>query len=189
MDNERQAEEENEPPPPPSAGLPYRISSDMNLDGRYEESVLELTKTELRNISGDTVRLRISLEEVDFVLCTEFVGNGLLQAQLRDGRQVPIIRYSKPLSERFEEVEDEINALLKLKDLDPDAGIASGKAPARKAEATYQFKLGPHKGALPPELGARLDLVLDVLADRRMTKDPVVLAEAMCDLLESADAT
>jgi len=138
MENERQAEEENEPPPTPCAGLPYRISSDMNLDGRYEESVLELTETELRNICGDTVRLRISLDEVEFVLCTEFVGNGLLQAQLRDGRQIPVIRYSKTLSERFEEVEDEINAILGRELTDDEKEEQRGPEAPAEGKLTYR---------------------------------------------------
>ena len=113
MAQEKTSKEEAEPPPPGSASaLPYRIAADMDLEGRFRESVLEITRRGVRSISGGRVRCQLPLSNVEFVRCTEFVGNGMLQAHLRDGRVVPLLRYSKTLSERFEAAEAEINRLL-----------------------------------------------------------------------------
>ena len=90
----------------------FTLTSDMNLEGRYEESVLLVTPTEIRTVCNGKVEARYAREDIEFVLCAEFVGNGQLDAELRDGRRVHLIRFSRTLSERFEEAEEEINRLL-----------------------------------------------------------------------------
>ena len=84
----------------------------MNLEGRYEESRLVVTPTEILVETDGEIETSYDREQIDFVLTHEYVGNGQLQAQLKDGRQVPLIRYSKTLSDQFEEAEKRINELL-----------------------------------------------------------------------------
>jgi len=112
MQDKNNPENEGKPPPGGRPGKPYHVSSDMDLDGRFQDAVLEMTDEEIRTSSGGSVRVRLALEEVELVRCTEFVGNGMLQARLRDGREVPLMRYSKRLSEQFEEAEKLINQRL-----------------------------------------------------------------------------
>ncbi len=90
----------------------YSVKSDMTLGGDYEESVLEVTGAEIRARSLSGEQISVDRDEVEFVICRDYVGNGQMEAQLSDKRQVPLIRYTQTLSERFQEAEEHINEML-----------------------------------------------------------------------------
>ncbi len=90
----------------------YRVVSDMTLDGDYAESALEVTDTELRTVSGGEVVASVRREDVEFVICRDYVGNGQMEARLSADRQASLIRYTNTLSERFREAEEHINGML-----------------------------------------------------------------------------
>ncbi|MDP6438258.1 MAG: ABC transporter transmembrane domain-containing protein [Candidatus Brocadiia bacterium] len=111
----------------------YRINSDMDVDGRYEHTALEMTDTELRRVAGEEVRERVACKDVDHVRCVEFIGNGMLEAWLHDGRTIRLIRYSKSLSDYFEKAEAEINTRLgrELTEEEQEKKAADGAHEAR----------------------------------------------------------
>ncbi len=90
----------------------FSVISDMTLDGDYEECILEITENEIRTVSESGVQAHIDINNVEFVICKDYVGNGQMEAQLTDERQIPLARYTKTLSERFQEAEKEINNIL-----------------------------------------------------------------------------
>ncbi len=139
MDEKQNDEQEKQPPPARGPGDSYRVVSDMNLDGRYEKSTLEMTYSELLSRSDGKLQVRLLLDEVEFVLSSEYVGNGVLEAQLNDGRRMALIRYSKTLSERFEEAEHEINKRLgrELSEDEKAQQHADGRAP-KEVKLTYR---------------------------------------------------
>ncbi|MFP4029088.1 MAG: ABC transporter ATP-binding protein [Candidatus Brocadiia bacterium] len=84
----------------------------MNLEGQYEKCVLNVTDDAIFSVCECGVEEKVALSSVEYVVCAEYVGNGRLEAHLKSGRQVPLIRYSKTLSDKYEKAEDEINKLL-----------------------------------------------------------------------------
>lgn len=90
----------------------YKVKSDMNLGGNYVNSWLIVTPREIHVVSDGDLKVRYSRDEVAYVHSADYVGNGLLEGELQDGGQVPLIRFSKTLSDQFEEAEGEINRIL-----------------------------------------------------------------------------
>lgn len=86
------------------------LASDMNLKGEYEETLLDMNEEWIRSWSSDgRVVVSIHRNEVEYVLCRDFVGNGQIEAVLKDGRSMSLIRYTRSLSARFQEAEEKIN--------------------------------------------------------------------------------
>ncbi len=90
----------------------YEIESDMDLEGQYVTSWLIVIPEEIHVVSDGDLKASYDRENIAYVHSTDYVGNGLLEARLQDGGQVPLIRFSKTLSDHFEEAEDEINSIL-----------------------------------------------------------------------------
>ncbi|MFW6457622.1 MAG: ABC transporter transmembrane domain-containing protein [Planctomycetota bacterium] len=90
----------------------YSIESDMNLEGRYEKSCLKITEDEFLIQTDGELEARYNRDDVAYVVSSDYVGNGQLEAQLKNGGEVPLLRFSKTLSDQFEEAEEEINHLL-----------------------------------------------------------------------------
>ncbi len=93
--------------------IEYRVASDLTPGGAYGETILELDQEELRSRTADGLAtVALPRRQVRCVACRDYVGNGEMEAWLEDGRRVPLIRYTKSLSDRFAEAEDSINQIL-----------------------------------------------------------------------------
>ncbi len=86
-----------------------RAVSDLLPDGSYGEATLEMDGERLRVFEARGGIAELPLARVQFVQCREYVGNGELVAELRDGPRQVLLRYTKTLSARFEEVAETIN--------------------------------------------------------------------------------
>lgn len=135
------------PPPGPGAEGAYLVRSDMDLQGHYGDCLIEMGPVHLRSLSDGVECARVAAEDVDYVRSVEFVGNGMLEAHLHDGRTVPLARYSKTFSERFEEAEQEINRRLgrelseKEKEGKPGEGPREPKLSYRCPNCGYPLNL------------------------------------------------
>ncbi len=101
-------------PDPSAAGIDvqYRAWSDIDLDGNYREAVLEVTADEILTRTPAGLQASVQRSAVEFVICKDYVGNGQLEAKLHGGQRVPLIRFTKTLSGRFEAAEERINRML-----------------------------------------------------------------------------
>ncbi|MFW6279848.1 MAG: ABC transporter transmembrane domain-containing protein [Planctomycetota bacterium] len=97
---------------PDEEGTDYTCRSDMNLQGQYEDARLVITSDEIRSECSGEIEARHDRDEVEYVFITQYVGNGQLEARLKDGREVPLLRFSKTLADQFEEEQEEINSIL-----------------------------------------------------------------------------
>ena len=123
----------------PANRVLYETVSDMDLDGNYRETQLVLEDGQVYGRSDDRIYVRLPLDQIQSVHCTEFVGNGILQARLRDGRQVRLIRYSKTLSETFEEAAKRINLALGLDPVQTEEQRPDTKSgPPREVKLSYR---------------------------------------------------
>jgi ATP-binding cassette subfamily B protein len=98
------------------AGTPIRavVYSDLLLSGRFGRSRVVLTDGEIVVAAGRERPTRLPLEKVASVQCREFVGNGLLEAGLRDGGRIELARFSRTYVEAFQEFAREANQALGL---------------------------------------------------------------------------
>jgi len=90
------------------------VASDLLSTGRYGHRRLLLCEQSLAVVEAGAVDKRVALGQVVSVQCREFVGNGALEVRLEDGRRVELIRYSRTVSEPFQEIADRVNAVLRV---------------------------------------------------------------------------
>ncbi len=88
------------------------VYSDLLFSGRYGRSRLVLCDDEVLVFQHDKQDKCIRLEKVGSVQCRDFVGNGLLQVRMKDGRRMNLIRYSKTVADAFQEIAERINRML-----------------------------------------------------------------------------
>jgi ATP-binding cassette, subfamily B, bacterial len=109
----------------------YRELSDIDLNGNYRVAVLEMDDDEIRSRTPDGLQARVQRADVEYVVCRVYVGNGQLEAQLRTGRRIPLIRFTKTLSDRFQAAAETVNQRLGRRpthDAREKEGLADGPA-------------------------------------------------------------
>ncbi|UCH33230.1 MAG: ABC transporter ATP-binding protein, partial [Armatimonadota bacterium] len=93
-------------------------AGDVMPDGRFDVSWLVVTNRRLAVLEFDEedddvlVRRELGLDQLDAVEFEHYVGGGLLNA-LRDGERTELIRFSRTLSDLFEDARDQITAQLR----------------------------------------------------------------------------
>jgi len=90
------------------------VYSDLLYSGRYGRSCLVVCQDEVLVLEEDGRRRRVRLDKVASAQCLEFVGNGLLQVRMKDGRRASLVRYSKTLADAFQEIAARINRMLEV---------------------------------------------------------------------------
>ena len=90
------------------------VESDLLSTGRYGASALLLTRQRLLAVEDGKIRHDIELSTVASAHCRDFVGNGVIEARLKEARRVELMRYSKTHAEAFRELADRINKLLSV---------------------------------------------------------------------------
>jgi len=80
--------------------------------------------------------------------------------------------------------EAELDALLKVREINPDETQRVIGGHAERKVLPYAFQVGPHKGELPPVLAERLEFLWDLAAERLRTSDAVPVVEAWCEAIE-----
>lgn len=130
------------------------VYSDMLFSGRYGEGVLVQTDHELISIdeSGE-IQARVSIDQIESVFCKNLVGNGILEAMHPNRERTDLIRYSRTLTEPFEQFAQRINREL---------GIAVEQQEAQEEEAAKQAGVRKeHKTARCPKCGHPLQHASD----------------------------
>jgi len=97
------------------------VYSDLLFSGRYGHSRLLLTGEQILVIEGGEIVQSVRLDEVTSAYCRDFVGNGLLEVHLNNGRRLEMIRYSKRMSDPFQEVASRVNKELHLSEDEMEA--------------------------------------------------------------------
>ena len=90
------------------------VDSDLQSSGHYGRSRLMVCDDQLVVEENGQETKRVSLGKVASACCRDFVGNGMLEVRTRDGRRVELIRYSRTMSDSFQEITEQINQSLEV---------------------------------------------------------------------------
>lgn len=84
--------------------------------------------------------------------------------------------------------EAELDALLRVREIDPDEAKPAAGGHAGRKDKPYLFQVGPHKGELPPALAQRLERAWEATASHLRTSDCVPVVEEWCAAIEEGVA-
>ena len=89
------------------------VYSDMLISGTFGPGVLVQTDSEFVCVDeDDKILKRVSMDAVESVHCRNLVGNGILQALGPGKQRIDLLRYSRTLTEPFEQLTRRINSEL-----------------------------------------------------------------------------
>ncbi|MFW6163866.1 MAG: ABC transporter transmembrane domain-containing protein, partial [Planctomycetota bacterium] len=115
------------------------VDSDLLASGRYGRSRLLICDDELLVTEDGELEKSVALGRVASVHCRDFVGNGVLEASTKKGRRIELIRYSRTMSDSFQEIAERINSSLDVSEEELQAKeeeVARTSGP--KEETTYR---------------------------------------------------
>jgi ATP-binding cassette subfamily B protein len=127
---------------PLTEGDPIRavVDSDLLFSGEYGHTRLVLCEGRVL-VTEDGRRLKqVMLDDVAAAYCKDYVGNGLLEVRLHDGREIELIRYSKTMADAFQEITGRINRANEVSDDELEAHedeLAKITGP-KEAQGTYR---------------------------------------------------
>ena len=122
-------------------GHPLRavVDSDLLSTGRYGRSRLLICDDELVVAEGGRAEKRVAIGWVASAHCRDFVGNGVLEVRTKKGRRIELIRYSRTMSDSFQEIVERINSSLDVDEAELQAQeeeVARTSGP--REETTYR---------------------------------------------------
>ena len=90
------------------------VDSDLMSTGRYGRSRLIVCDDQLLVTEDGKATMRVAIGQVTSAHCRDFVGNGALEVHTKKGRRVELIRYSRTMSDSFQQIADRINGSLEV---------------------------------------------------------------------------
>ncbi|NQT52543.1 ATP-binding cassette domain-containing protein, partial [bacterium] len=124
----------------PQAQIRAVVDSDLLSDGQFGRCRLVVCERDVFVEERGLPTHRVGLDQMASACCRDFVGNGALEVRTKDGRRVEIIRYSKTMSESFQEISQRINETLQVSEAALEAQeeeVAKTSGP-REQKATYR---------------------------------------------------
>ena len=102
----------------PQAHIQAVVDSDLLSSGHYGRSRLVLCDRELfvEENGLPVADKRVALGQMASTCCRDFVGNGQFEVRTKDGGRLELIRYSKTMTESFQEISERINQTLHVSD-------------------------------------------------------------------------
>jgi len=140
---------------PRGARIQAVAESDLLASGHYGRCRVVLCEGKVVVEEDGAVRDAVSLDQVASASCRDFVGNGALELALRDGRHVELARYSRRVSECFEDVARRINASVGFDAEAAEADEAPRASGPREAKGTYRCPNCGYPLAHPSDLCPR----------------------------------
>jgi len=116
------------------------VDSDMQSNGRFGRSRLVVCDRQLIVEENGKADKRVDLGTVSSACCREFVGNGALEVRTKKGQRLELIRYSRTMSDSFQEISDRINNGLEVSDDELQAQVdeVSKTSGPKEGKATYR---------------------------------------------------
>ena len=123
----------------PGRELRAVVDSDLLASGHYGRSRLVICDDQLLVTENGAAEKRVALGRVASAHCRDFVGNGVLEVHTRKGRRVELIRYSRTMSDSFQEIADRINTSLDVSEEELEAQEEEvAKISGPKEQTTYR---------------------------------------------------
>ena len=123
----------------PERELRAVVDSDLLFDGHYGRSRLLICDDQLLVAENGRAERRVALGRVASAHCRDFVGNGVLEVHTKKGRKVELIRYSRTMSDSFQQIVERINSSLDLSEDELEAQEEEvAKTSGPKEETTYR---------------------------------------------------
>jgi len=129
------------------------VHADILPGGQYGRSTFVLADGQMLVVAGGRVQRKVSLDDVGSVQCRDFVGNGLLEVRTTAGRRIELIRFSRTLSDAFQEIADRINRDLRVDEDEIEAErerVAKISGP-KEEKPTYRCPNCGHPLAFPSD--------------------------------------
>ncbi|MFC1806445.1 ABC transporter transmembrane domain-containing protein, partial [Planctomycetota bacterium] len=162
----------------PGRELKAVVDSDLLFDGHYGRSRLVICDDQLFVTENGSAEKRVALGRVVSAHCRDFVGNGVLEVHTKKGRRVELIRYSRTMSDSFQEIAERINSSLDVSEEQLQAEeeeVARTSGP--REETTYRCPNCAHplkfSSDVCPKCTSKRQVMLRLL---RLMKDYRVLA-------------
>mgnify|MGYP006287779765 CR=1 FL=1 len=97
------------------------VYSDLLESGTFGQSRLVLTDRSVVVAENAVPETQIPLERIASFHCREYVGNGILEVYMKDGRRYELVRYSKRVADAVQEVADHINGRVGVSEEEKEA--------------------------------------------------------------------